>query len=39
MAASPTTRSVFINLPVSDVSRAQAFFEGLGFPADPRFGA
>jgi predicted lactoylglutathione lyase len=39
MAASPTVRSVFINLPVGDVGRAQAFFEGLGFSADPRFSA
>lgn len=31
--------SVFINLPTGDVARAQAFFEALGFEADPRFGA
>lgn len=31
--------SVFINLPTGDVMRAQAFFEGLGFDADPRFSA
>lgn len=31
--------SVFINLPTGDVAEAQAFFEGLGFDADPRFGA
>ena len=38
----PETRranSVFINLPVSDVARAQDFFESLGFEADPRFAA
>jgi predicted lactoylglutathione lyase len=34
-----TADSVFINLPTGDVTRAQAFFEGLGFEADPRFGA
>lgn len=34
-----TAKSVFINLPTNDVARAQAFFEGLGFDADPRFGA
>lgn len=34
-----TANSVFINLPTGDVARAQAFFEALGFEADPRFGA
>jgi predicted lactoylglutathione lyase len=34
-----TATSVFINLPTGDVARAQAFFEELGFDADPRFGA
>ena len=34
-----TPSSVFINLPTGDVARAQAFFEELGFSADPRFGA
>ncbi len=34
-----TVNSVFINLPTGDVSRAQAFFEALGFEADPRFSA
>jgi predicted lactoylglutathione lyase len=31
--------SVFINLPTGDVAGAREFFEGLGFEADPRFGA
>jgi uncharacterized protein len=31
--------SVFINLPTGDVMQAQAFFEELGFEADPRFSA
>ena len=34
-----TATSVFINLPTGDVSRAQSFFEALGFEADPRFSA
>lgn len=37
MADSRRAESVFINLPVADVPRAQSFFEGLGFRADPRF--
>lgn len=28
---------VFINLPVSDVERSKAFFEGLGFSFNPQF--
>ena len=39
MSDSRRARSVFINLPVADVGRAQAFFEALGFEADPRFAA
>ena len=39
MADQERVDSVFINLPVGDVSRSQAFFEGLGFAADPRFSA
>ena len=39
MAEPRRATSVFINLPVSDVARAQEFFEGLGFAADPRFSA
>jgi predicted lactoylglutathione lyase len=39
MTESRRARGVFINLPVADVSRAQSFFETLGFEADPRFSA
>ena len=39
MADQARATSVFINLPVGDVARAQDFFEGLGFAADPRFSA
>ncbi len=39
MAETRRATSVFINLPVADVARAQDFFEGLGFAADPRFSA
>ncbi|WP_265499522.1 VOC family protein [Paracoccus beibuensis] len=28
---------IFVNLPVSDVEASQAFFEALGFHANPRF--
>lgn len=31
------TRQVFINLPVSDLGRAQAFYEELGFVNNPEF--
>jgi len=30
-------RSLFVNLPVDDVSRASAFFSALGFSFDPKF--
>ncbi|MBM9593737.1 VOC family protein [Roseitranquillus sediminis] len=39
MADAERAESVFINLPVGDVARSQAFFESLGFEADPRFSA
>lgn len=31
------TQQVFINLPVSDVAKATAFYEALGFTKDPNF--
>lgn len=33
----PTTAVTFLNLPVSDVARARAFFEKLGFAFDEKF--
>lgn len=30
-------RQIFVNLPVRDMARAQAFFRALGFDFDPRF--
>lgn len=31
------TRMIFINLPVSDLARSQAFYEALGFTNNPQF--
>jgi predicted lactoylglutathione lyase len=31
------TRMLFVNLPVSDLDRAMAFYTGLGFVNEPRF--
>jgi len=31
------SRSIFVNLPVSDVAASKAFFGGLGFEFDPKF--
>lgn len=31
------SRMIFVNLPVRDLPRAQAFFAALGFTFDPRF--
>lgn len=33
----PSGRMIFINLPVAELSRARAFYEGLGFAIEPRF--
>jgi predicted lactoylglutathione lyase len=30
-------RSIYVNLPVTDLDRAKAFYAGLGFENDPRF--
>ena len=32
-----TSNGLYINLPVADLARTRAFFEGLGFAIDPRF--
>lgn len=31
------TRTIFVNLPVTDLGRAKAFYEALGFTNNPRF--
>lgn len=31
------TRMIFINLPVSDLAKSQAFYEALGFTNNPQF--
>lgn len=31
------TRMIFVNLPVSDLPRAKAFYEAVGFTNEPRF--
>jgi hypothetical protein len=31
------SRKIFINLPVTDLTRSAAFYEALGFKTDPRF--
>lgn len=31
------TRMIFVNLPVTDLDRAKAFYSGLGFTNEPRF--
>ncbi|MYL96916.1 lactoylglutathione lyase [Novosphingobium sp. FGD1] len=31
------TRMIFVNLPVTDLERAKAFYSGLGFANEPRF--
>ena len=31
------TQGLYINLPVADLARTRAFYEGLGFEIDPRF--
>jgi len=30
-------RMIFVNLPVTDLDRAKAFYAGLGFPNNPQF--
>jgi predicted lactoylglutathione lyase len=30
-------RQIFLNLPVADLPRSEAFFKSLGFPLDPKF--
>ena len=30
-------RTIFVNLPVADLEKSVAFFQGLGFPFDPQF--
>ena len=35
--ASPMSRKVFVNLPVSDLKRSIAFFSALGFSFNPQF--
>lgn len=35
--AKTTSRGLYINLPVADLARTRAFYEGLGFEIDPRF--
>lgn len=32
-----TVRGLYVNLPVAELARTRAFFEGLGFAIDPRF--
>ena len=32
-----TTRMIFVNLPVTDLSTARSFYEALGFVNNPRF--
>ena len=31
------SKQIFLNLPVSDLPKARAFFKALGFPHDPKF--
>ena len=31
------TRMIFVNLPVTDLARAEAFYEALGFTNNPKF--
>ena len=31
------SRQIFLNLPVADLPRSEAFFKALGFPLDPKF--
>jgi uncharacterized protein len=33
----PKTRKLFVNLPVSDIERSNAFFQKLGFRFNPQF--
>ena len=33
----PKTRKIFVNLPVADIKRSNAFFEKLGFKQNPQF--
>lgn len=35
--AAPVTRQIFVNLPVKDLPRSQAFFNALGFHFNPQF--
>ena len=35
--AQTKARQIFVNLPVKDLKRSIAFFEGLGFAFDPKF--
>ena len=37
MTTSTTPRMLFVNLPVSDLPRARAFYDALGFTNEPRF--
>jgi uncharacterized protein len=31
------TQMIFVNIPVSDVARSKAFYEGIGFAINPQF--
>ena len=37
MTAQPTQQMIFVNLPVTDLQRAIAFYEGIGAKRDERF--
>ncbi len=37
MTAQPTQKMIFVNLPVQDVQRSMAFYEGIGAKRDERF--
>lgn len=37
MEGKPVPKTIFINLPVTDVARSTAFYEKLGFIRDPKF--
>ncbi len=37
MAQAPLPRMIFVNLPVTDLERARAFYEALGFTVNPMF--
>lgn len=37
MTTEPVTRLIFVNLPVADLARATAFYEGIGASKNPQF--